>query len=423
MRPLDRRVEVRDVEQVVAAELLAASRRTGRRSRAARRRRRAPSWRCWSAAAPSPRRITPAERSSSVYSNHFAISCLLFGLAHVRPPVLVAVDEEQVAHGIASWAWSPAAPFAAVRSYDERAASGIDTASTGVRTLRDALDRRPLRRRLHRPAHRPPAGGAPADHDQGRRLRARARRRRRLQAAELDDAADRDRGGPATRSSCARSRATTGSRSRSARCSPTSRTRWTSTPRGSRRTASRPTCRSRWPSAPERCGEGFRLVRREWPTDIGPVDLMCRDDEDGWIAVEIKRIGTIDAVEQLARYLERIRLDPAMAACRGVLAAHDRQAAGAGAGRGARDRLGRGRPRRAARRARARAHAVRMSVRTEPRDGVLVITIDRPEARNAIDRALGRGDRGGARRARRRGRARRRRDHRRGRLLLRRAWT
>jgi len=73
--------------------------------------------------------------------------------------------------------------------------------------------------------------------------------------------------------------------------------------------------------APGWCGEGFRLVRREWPTDIGPVDLMCRDEQDGWIAVEIKRIGTIDAVEQLSRYLERIRLDPAMAECRGVLAA------------------------------------------------------------------------------------------------------
>src|SRR5215211_4012485 len=72
---------------------------------------------------------------------------------------------------------------------------------------------------------------------------------------------------------------------------------------------------------PERCGEGFRLVRREWPTDIGPVDLMCRDEEDGWVAVEIKRVATIDAVEQLTRYLERIRLDPAMASCRGVLAA------------------------------------------------------------------------------------------------------
>jgi hypothetical protein len=69
------------------------------------------------------------------------------------------------------------------------------------------------------------------------------------------------------------------------------------------------------------CGEGFRLVRREWPTDIGPVDLMCRDEDDGWIAVEIKRVATIDAVEQLHRYLERIQLDPAMGACRGVLAA------------------------------------------------------------------------------------------------------
>jgi RecB family endonuclease NucS len=74
-------------------------------------------------------------------------------------------------------------------------------------------------------------------------------------------------------------------------------------------------------AAPHFCGEGFRLVRREWPTDIGPVDLMCRDDEDGWIAVEIKRVATIDAVEQLTRYLERIRLDPAMADCAGVLAA------------------------------------------------------------------------------------------------------
>jgi RecB family endonuclease NucS len=73
--------------------------------------------------------------------------------------------------------------------------------------------------------------------------------------------------------------------------------------------------------APHHCGEGFRLVRREWPTDIGPVDLMCRDEQDGWIAVEIKRVATIDAVEQLSRYLERIRLDPATGECAGVLAA------------------------------------------------------------------------------------------------------
>jgi endonuclease len=74
-------------------------------------------------------------------------------------------------------------------------------------------------------------------------------------------------------------------------------------------------------AAPEWCGEGFRLVRREWPTDIGPVDLMCRDGQDRWFAVEIKRTGTIDAVEQLSRYLERIRVDPALARCRGVLVA------------------------------------------------------------------------------------------------------
>jgi RecB family endonuclease NucS len=73
--------------------------------------------------------------------------------------------------------------------------------------------------------------------------------------------------------------------------------------------------------APEWCGEGFRLVRREWPTDIGPVDLMCRDHEDGYVAVEIKRIAGIEAVEQLTRYLERIRLDPELRDCRGVLAA------------------------------------------------------------------------------------------------------
>jgi RecB family endonuclease NucS len=68
---------------------------------------------------------------------------------------------------------------------------------------------------------------------------------------------------------------------------------------------------------PDALGGGLRLVRREWPTDIGPVDLMCRDETGEWVAVEIKRVGTIDAVEQLSRYLERIELD----GCRGVLAA------------------------------------------------------------------------------------------------------
>jgi RecB family endonuclease NucS len=72
---------------------------------------------------------------------------------------------------------------------------------------------------------------------------------------------------------------------------------------------------------PDALGEPLRLVRREWATDLGPVDLMCRDEEGGWVAVEIKRVATIDAVEQMSRYLERIRLDPAKEGCRGVLAA------------------------------------------------------------------------------------------------------
>ena len=72
---------------------------------------------------------------------------------------------------------------------------------------------------------------------------------------------------------------------------------------------------------PDALGEGLRLVRREWPTDLGPVDLMCRDEVGDWVAVEVKRHATIDAVEQLLRYLERIRLDPAKEGCRGLLAA------------------------------------------------------------------------------------------------------
>jgi RecB family endonuclease NucS len=67
--------------------------------------------------------------------------------------------------------------------------------------------------------------------------------------------------------------------------------------------------------------DGLVLVRREWPTEVGPVDLMCHDEDGGWVAVEVKRVATIDAVEQLGRYLDCIRNDPARAGCRGVLAA------------------------------------------------------------------------------------------------------
>jgi len=74
-------------------------------------------------------------------------------------------------------------------------------------------------------------------------------------------------------------------------------------------------------ATPAALGEGLTLVRREWPTEVGPVDLMCRDGDGEWVAVEIKRVATIEAVEQLMRYLDFIRVDPAKAGCRGVLAA------------------------------------------------------------------------------------------------------
>src|SRR5947207_5939304 len=74
-------------------------------------------------------------------------------------------------------------------------------------------------------------------------------------------------------------------------------------------------------AAPTALGEELTLVKREWPTEVGPVDLMCRDESGEWVAVEIKRIGTIEAVERLTRYLGFIREDPAKSACRGILAA------------------------------------------------------------------------------------------------------
>lgn len=68
-------------------------------------------------------------------------------------------------------------------------------------------------------------------------------------------------------------------------------------------------------------GEGWSLVRREYPTPIGPVDLMCRDAEGVSVAVEIKRRGEIDGVEQLTRYLELLNRDPLLSPVSGVFAA------------------------------------------------------------------------------------------------------
>ncbi len=72
---------------------------------------------------------------------------------------------------------------------------------------------------------------------------------------------------------------------------------------------------------PDHVEDGLALVRREFPTDLGPVDLLCRDPQGQAVAVEIKRIGEIDGVEQLTRYLERMERDPLLAPVRGILAA------------------------------------------------------------------------------------------------------
>ncbi|MCW2752144.1 MAG: Endonuclease NucS [Aeromicrobium sp.] len=70
-------------------------------------------------------------------------------------------------------------------------------------------------------------------------------------------------------------------------------------------------------------GDGYRLVRREYPTPIGPVDIMARDRNGVAVAVEIKRRGEIDGVEQLTRYLELLNRDPLLAPVRGVFAAQE----------------------------------------------------------------------------------------------------
>jgi len=72
---------------------------------------------------------------------------------------------------------------------------------------------------------------------------------------------------------------------------------------------------------PEAIGPGYVLVRREYPTDIGPVDLLCRDAAGVAVAVEVKRRGEIAGVEQLARYVERLQADPRLAPVRGVFVA------------------------------------------------------------------------------------------------------
>ena len=71
----------------------------------------------------------------------------------------------------------------------------------------------------------------------------------------------------------------------------------------------------------ETLGSGYSLVRREYPTAIGPVDIMAKDPNGASVAVELKRVGDIDGVEQLTRYLELLNRDPLLAPVKGVFAA------------------------------------------------------------------------------------------------------
>jgi endonuclease len=73
----------------------------------------------------------------------------------------------------------------------------------------------------------------------------------------------------------------------------------------------------------ETLGTGWRLVRREYPTAIGPVDLLCRDESGATVAVEVKRRGEIDGVEQLTRYVDLLNRDPLLAPVRGLFAAQE----------------------------------------------------------------------------------------------------
>lgn len=73
--------------------------------------------------------------------------------------------------------------------------------------------------------------------------------------------------------------------------------------------------------APHAIEVGLDVIRREYPTAIGPVDLACRDSQGRFVAVEVKRRGDIDGVEQLARYLERLRLDSSLGEVRGIFVA------------------------------------------------------------------------------------------------------
>ena len=174
--------------------------------------------------------------------------------------------------------------------------------------------------------------GPPPAARQGRRIGARPLRRRLVQAAELDEPAVHARSPSRTPTPSAGvtqvwtvQHAKTDDRLRrppprgAARLDPRARRR----PRPESRTASRRTCRSCSPSTSTTLGDGYTLVRREYPTAIGPVDLLVRDPGGASVAVEVKRRGEIDGVEQLTRYLDLLNRDPLLAPVSGVFAAQE----------------------------------------------------------------------------------------------------
>ena len=189
-----------------------------------------------------------------------------------------------------------------------------------------ASGHRSVQRRLRRPAHRPPADRGPAGPGQGRRVGVGARRRPRVQAAELDEPAvhPAHRGPRRRRASSGRSPTR-----RASSCSITveevlhDSTHELGVDPGLVKDGVEAHLQELLADQVERLGTGWRLVRREYPTPIGPVDLLCRDADGGAVAVEIKRRGEIDGVEQLTRYLDLLNRDPLLAPVRGVLAAQE----------------------------------------------------------------------------------------------------
>ena len=191
--------------------------------------------------------------------------------------------------------------------------------------------------------------GDPAHRAEGRRLDRGPLRRQGVQAAQLDDPAVLDPGAPTDDRSRRDPEGRDARASSCTRCCTTTRSSSATTP-ASRRTASRPSSRSCIAARVAALRDDLTLVRREYPTDIGPIDLLCRDGDGRAVVVEVKRVGEIAGVEQLMRYQERLDRDARLAPDARDVRRHAHQAAGTRLRREPRHRVRRDRPRRAARR-------------------------------------------------------------------------